>query len=267
MRDEPAAGRSPGRFFFELASRAHEPLLRKASGSMRFDIVDGRRTPPVARRGRPRRQTVTPGSGGASCVMRCDRAVFDKVASGKLNAVAAVLRGDLAVEGDWRLLVHAAALPGTTAKAHLRVNDGLVKILDGNTFVVSDARRHRGVVHRSDRLFSFDTRFLSRWVLTVNGERLNPLSVDDLQYFETRFFLVPGMGTVYIDAKLGHQAAGRLVGFHEELTILNHADEPVADRSRGCRLRFCGPVRGQGCLAQEGSLLGEGRAPQAHARL
>ena len=109
------------------------------------------------------------------------------------------------------------------------MSDGLVKILDGNTFVVSDAR---GDIEASRTdptgLFSFDTRFLSRWVLTVNGERLNPLSVDDLQYFETRFFLVPGTGTVYIDAKLSvirQRAVGN--GFHEELTILNHADEPA----------------------------------------
>ena len=110
------------------------------------------------------------------------------------------------------------------------MNDGLVKILDGNTFVVSDAS---GDIEASltdpTGLFSYDTRFLSRWVLTVNGERLNPLSVDDLQYFETRFFLVPGMGTVYIDAKLSviRQRAVS-TGFHEELTILNHADKPVA---------------------------------------
>ena len=104
-----------------------------------------------------------------------------------------------------------------------------VKILDGNTFVVSD---DRGDIEASPvdatGLFSFDTRFLSRWVLTVNGERLNALSVDDLQYFETRFFLVPGMGTVYIDAKLSvirRRAVGG--GFHEELTILNHDDKPV----------------------------------------
>ena len=31
-------------------------------------------------------------------------------------------------------------------------------------------------------LFSFDTRFLSRWVLTINGQRLMALSTDDLQY-------------------------------------------------------------------------------------
>ena len=109
------------------------------------------------------------------------------------------------------------------------MNDGLVKILDGNTFVVSDAN---GDIEASltdpTGLFSFDTRFLSRWVLTVNGERLNPLSVDDLQYYETRFFLVPGTGTVYVDAKLS-VIRQRAVsdGFHEELTILNHADKPV----------------------------------------
>ena len=75
----------------------------------------------------------------------------------------------------------------------MRRERGLVKILDGNTFVVSD---DRGDIEASltdpTGLFSFDTRFLSKWVLTVDGERLNALSVDDLQYFETRFFLVPG---------------------------------------------------------------------------
>src|SRR5881396_4014261 len=109
------------------------------------------------------------------------------------------------------------------------MSNGLVQILDGNTFVVSDSN---GDIEASltdpTGLFSYDTRFLSRWVLTVNGKRLNPLSVDDLQYFETRFFLVPGTGTVDVDSKLSvirQRAVGN--GFHEELTILNHADEPV----------------------------------------
>jgi hypothetical protein len=57
------------------------------------------------------------------------------------------------------------------------MTDTLVKILDGNTFVVSD---ERGDIEASltdpTGLFSFDTRFLSKWVLTVNGQRLNPLS-------------------------------------------------------------------------------------------
>jgi glycogen debranching enzyme len=109
------------------------------------------------------------------------------------------------------------------------MSDELVKILDGNTFVVSDSR---GDIEASPTdptgLFSFDTRFLSKWVLTINGERLNALSTDDIHYFETRFFLVPGTGTVYVDSKLSvirQRAVGR--GFHEELRILNHDEKPV----------------------------------------
>ena len=138
---------------------------------------------------------------------------------------------------------------------------GAVKILDGNTFVVSD---DSGDIEASltdpTGLFSFDTRFLSRWVLTLDGQRLNPLSVDDLQYFETRFFLVPGTGTVYIDAKLSvirQRAVGG--GFHEELTILNHDDKPVdlAGPHRG-RLRLRRPVRGQGRAEEAGRVLRRG---------
>src|SRR5690349_20362577 len=104
-----------------------------------------------------------------------------------------------------------------------------VKILDGNTFVVSD---DRGDIEASPTdtagLFSYDTRFLSTWVLTVDGKRLTALSTDDLQYFETRFFLVPGSGTVYVDAKLSvirHRTVAD--GFHERLTVLNHDEKPV----------------------------------------
>ena len=105
----------------------------------------------------------------------------------------------------------------------------LVQILEGNTFVVSDARGDiEATLTDPTGLFSFDTRFLSRWVLTIDGERLNALSTDDLHYYEARFFLVPGTGTVYVDAKLSvirRRAVG--FGFTEELTILNHEGKPI----------------------------------------
>jgi glycogen debranching enzyme len=109
------------------------------------------------------------------------------------------------------------------------VSDQLVQILEGNTFVVSD---ERGDIEASTTdptgLFSFDTRFLSRWVLTVNSERLTALSTDDLQYFQTRFFLVPGSGTVYVDSKLSVIRQREVAdGFHEELRVLNHQNEPA----------------------------------------
>ena len=129
-----------------------------------------------------------------------------------------------------------------------------VKILDGNTFVVSDSA---GDIEASltdpTGLFSFDTRFLSKWVLTVDGQRLNPLSVDDMQYFETRFFLVPGTGTVYVDAKLS-VIRQRAVG--ERLP--RGADDPQprrqgrrSRRARRGRQRFRRPVRGQGRPEEE----------------
>ncbi len=109
------------------------------------------------------------------------------------------------------------------------MTEALVQILEGNTFVVSD---ERGDIEASRTdptgLFSFDTRFLSRWVLTVNGQRLTALSTDDMQYFQARFFLVPGTGTVYVDAKLSVIRLREVAdGFHEELRVLNHESEPV----------------------------------------
>ena len=107
--------------------------------------------------------------------------------------------------------------------------DDFVQILHGSTFVVSDAR---GDIEASatdpSGLFLLDTRFLSQWVLTVNGERLTALSTDDLHYFESRFFLVPGAGSVYVNAKTTIIRQRAVTdGFHEELTVLNHDSDPV----------------------------------------
>jgi putative sterol carrier protein len=94
-------------FFAGLAERAPEPLLRKASGSARFDVVDGRRTRRWLVTIDGGRISVAPGAAkaAADCVMRADKDVFDKLVSGRLNPVAAMLRGDLALEGNWRLLI------------------------------------------------------------------------------------------------------------------------------------------------------------------
>ncbi|MDO3702127.1 glycogen debranching N-terminal domain-containing protein [Micromonospora sp. C28SCA-DRY-2] len=104
-----------------------------------------------------------------------------------------------------------------------------IRILDGNTFVVSeDTGDIEATPTEPTGLFSLDMRYLSTWVLTINGERLNALSYDDLQYYEARFFLVPGVATHYIDAKLS-VIRERAVGgsFREQLTILNHDEKPV----------------------------------------
>ena len=105
-----------GRFFAELAARSTEPLLTKVSGRTRFDVVDGRNTRRWLVSVDHGTLTVTPGNLDAGCVLRAEKVVFDKLVTGRLNAVAAVLRGDLQVSGDWRLVVRMLRLfPGPKA--------------------------------------------------------------------------------------------------------------------------------------------------------
>jgi len=103
-----------------------------------------------------------------------------------------------------------------------------VSILEGNTFVVSDLA---GNIDASPvdthGLFAWDTRFLSRWVLTIDGQRPGVLSTDDLAYFSAQFFLVPGTGTVYVDADLSiMRKRSARDGFREDLLIRNEDTKP-----------------------------------------
>ncbi|MEO3779791.1 glycogen debranching N-terminal domain-containing protein [Micromonospora sp. B11E3] len=105
----------------------------------------------------------------------------------------------------------------------------LVRILDGNIFVLSDGS---GDIEATPNVptgyFSFDTRFLSLWRLTINGERVSTLAMDDPSYFEARFFLVPGAPTHYVDAKVSVIRERAVAGsFEERLTVLNHSGGPA----------------------------------------
>ena len=92
-------------FFEELAQRGHERRLENASGSLRFDIANGR-TPEHWFVSIDKGDIAVSRSGDAAdCTILASRTVFDKLASGRASAVAAVLRGTLSIEGDWRLLV------------------------------------------------------------------------------------------------------------------------------------------------------------------
>src|SRR5258706_3746335 len=106
---------------------------------------------------------------------------------------------------------------------------GTVSILDGNEFVVSDRKGDLEATPTENHgLFLDDTRFLSRWVLTVNGLRPTLLSVDDVAYFKVQFFAAMATGTVYVDSHLSvvrQRAVGR--GFSEDITLANHCRKPM----------------------------------------
>jgi glycogen debranching enzyme len=104
-----------------------------------------------------------------------------------------------------------------------------ISILDGSTFVVSDS--HGDVEAGPDQvegLFYRDTRFLSRWILTVDGGRPEVLSVENKKYFEAQFFLYPPTGTIYENPYLSVIRTRKVgEGFHEDVTVLNHRSEPL----------------------------------------
>jgi hypothetical protein len=92
-------------FFDVLGRRGHVPLLENARGTVRFDLAHGDRTV---------RWLVTLDEGdvsvsrknvAADCVVRADRALFDAMARGEANGMAAYLRGELVAEGDAELLL------------------------------------------------------------------------------------------------------------------------------------------------------------------
>ncbi len=101
---EPTRGPTTA-FFQDLGRRGHEPLLEQATGTIRFDLVDGARTERwlvTLERGDV---SVSRRNTRADCVVRARKALLDAIVSGDVNGFAAYLRGELTVEGQAQLLV------------------------------------------------------------------------------------------------------------------------------------------------------------------
>jgi hypothetical protein len=93
-------------FFDDLVGP--QPLLSNRSGTLRFDIEDDADTEAVGHiyvaveRGTV---AISNKKGRADTVLRLDRALAEKLVTGKANATTAVLRGLLDPEGDLALLI------------------------------------------------------------------------------------------------------------------------------------------------------------------
>ena len=137
-----------------------------------------------------------------------------------------------------------------------------LSILDGSTFVVSD--RRGDIDAKPDEpqgLFYRDTRFLSRWVLTAGGRRLEALSTDDVDYFSAQFFLVIPRSTVYENPNVSI-IRQRFVGdgLHEDLIVLSHAPETIGlDLSLRADADFADLFEVKDALAKKGELYREER--------
>jgi putative sterol carrier protein len=92
-------------FFDDLDRRGREPLLTRVNATIRFDITDGEQTEHRLIRIDHGDIRVSVGDEPADCVIRAERAVCDDVVSGRTSALAALLRGAAAVEGDMEVMV------------------------------------------------------------------------------------------------------------------------------------------------------------------
>jgi glycogen debranching enzyme len=100
-------------------------------------------------------------------------------------------------------------------------------ILEGSTFCVSD--EVGDISEPTMGLFAHDTRFLSRWVLTINGARPLMLSSRKVEYYSAAFFLRnPVAGDLAHDElSIGRE---RFVGdaMQEHIVVQNHSRRDVA---------------------------------------
>jgi putative sterol carrier protein len=98
-------GDSTAEFFGELGRRGHEPLLEKATAIVRLDLGRGEQTDRWFVTIKKGDLAVSRKSARAGCTIRTTKAVFDRLARGEANLMAATLRGEVDVDGDVTLLV------------------------------------------------------------------------------------------------------------------------------------------------------------------
>src|SRR5437870_5751865 len=102
-----------------------------------------------------------------------------------------------------------------------------VNVLEGSTFMVSDVR---GDVqgHTVAGLFHDDTRYLSTFILTLEGRQLDSLSADNINYYSAAFYLtnpeLPGLKPRSISVKCARYVGD---GVTEEIWVSNHLNTTV----------------------------------------
>ena len=106
-----------------------------------------------------------------------------------------------------------------------------INCLEGSTFMVSDVVGDAGPdPDEVLGLFYRDMRHLSCWQLTIDGERLDPLSNGASGYPSATFFLAGPGSTVYQNPTLSvirERTLGQGSGedLHEKLTVINSGRE------------------------------------------
>jgi ubiquinone biosynthesis protein UbiJ len=104
-------------FFAGLAEQGQHPALRRTSGSVRIDIDRDGKVAHWRLDLKGGAVTVSQSDAPADCVIGTPAKLFDELATGKANAMAAALRNELTMEGDPGFLVRFQRLfPAPTGR-------------------------------------------------------------------------------------------------------------------------------------------------------
>ncbi len=114
-----------------------------------------------------------------------------------------------------------SARSGSATAAPAASTDTAVTVLDGSTFVVCDRRGDLDGIAATSGFFAADTRFLSRSVLTIDGERAESVSLEQAAPHLASFELRGPRGL----ALRRELFVGR--GLEETITVENRSDESV----------------------------------------
>ena len=90
-------------FFARMAGP--QPLLKRVSGTVRVDLFEGDRVEHWHLTVADGEVTVSHRNSKADTVVRVERSMFDDMVTGSINTTAAVLRGDLTIDGDLGLVL------------------------------------------------------------------------------------------------------------------------------------------------------------------
>ncbi|WBB54748.1 SCP2 sterol-binding domain-containing protein [Verrucosispora sp. WMMD573] len=102
------------RFFEDLDQQGYEPLLAKTSGALRFDLHEGPQTTHWLMRIDRGDIRVSRQDMEADTVVGVSPELFEELVTGRENGLAALLRGDMTVTGDARLVVQVERIfPGS----------------------------------------------------------------------------------------------------------------------------------------------------------
>ncbi len=116
---------------------------------------------------------------------------------------------------------------GRTPVPSLAQLDGTVTLVEGQTFCLS-GRTGDLLPDFVGGLFYLDTRILSRWELRVNGDRLEPLTVDVTEPFAATFLGRVTSPAGKADAETvayRHRSIGS--GMRERIVLVHHGLEPT----------------------------------------